>query len=198
LDQPTTSAIAKGQGGRFGDQFIPDDAESVTLVRGRERALDTISKKLERKSKWLEAHNSEGQTYYWNRETYETIWKKPKHGFLTTEEQKTANITAAPLINAQPSDSRNKHEPYGKWKKIEEKDHEDEMIDLQLPETKSQFVEVQPVVTEVFENTKIEFKEKTVSDIAKATSSKTSTVFKKRKAVDSSKRSVRRREDSDE
>lgn len=128
----------------------------------------------------------------------ETIWEKPKQGFLTLEEQKTANISAAPIIKAQPSDSSYKHEPYGKWQKIQETDHDDQMVDLQLPEQKSAFVEVMPVVSEVIEKTEIEFKEKTVSDITKVSSSKAPTSFKKRKAVDSAKRSVRRRDDSDE
>lgn len=55
--------------GRFGDQF-GGDGESQVLVRGREKAFETIAKKLEKKSKWLEAKTSEGTVYYWNRTTY--------------------------------------------------------------------------------------------------------------------------------
>ncbi len=55
-------------GSRFGDDSSSTE-ESAVLVRGRERALDTISKKFEKKSKWLEAKTSEGKTFYWNKET---------------------------------------------------------------------------------------------------------------------------------
>lgn len=56
-------------GGRFGDEF-GGDTESQVLVRGREKAFETIAKKLQKKSKWLEAETAEGKTYYWNRNTY--------------------------------------------------------------------------------------------------------------------------------
>lgn len=62
-----TEASAVPQKGRFGDDFVPE--EKRELVRGRERALDTIAKKLEKKNKWLEAKTSEGDVYYWNRQT---------------------------------------------------------------------------------------------------------------------------------
>ena len=52
---------------RFGEESSTE--ESTVLVRGRERALDTIAKKFERKSRWLERKTAEGQTYYWNKET---------------------------------------------------------------------------------------------------------------------------------
>lgn len=55
------------QKGRFGEEFVPE--EKRELVRGRERALDTIAKKLEKKNKWLEAKTSDGDVYYWNRHT---------------------------------------------------------------------------------------------------------------------------------
>lgn len=55
---------------RFGESYGTDDIESKTLVRGREKALDTIAKKFEKKSKWLEAKTAEGQIYYWHKETF--------------------------------------------------------------------------------------------------------------------------------
>lgn len=53
---------------RFGQSFS-DSGESETLVNGKKRALETISKAFERKSKWLEAKTAEGTTYYWNKDT---------------------------------------------------------------------------------------------------------------------------------
>lgn len=57
--------------GRFGEDALPE--ESKELVRGRERALDTIAKKLEKKNKWLEAVTSDGDLYYWHRDTLGTF-----------------------------------------------------------------------------------------------------------------------------
>ena len=53
---------------RFGDECSQE--ESTVLVRGRERALDTIAKRFEKKSKWLERKTAEGNTFYWNKETF--------------------------------------------------------------------------------------------------------------------------------
>lgn len=65
-----TSTSSSNTGGRYGDQFSDVGDESRTLVFGREKALDTISKQLEKKSKWLEAKTAEGTTYYWNRDSF--------------------------------------------------------------------------------------------------------------------------------
>lgn len=51
---------------RFG-QSVGDDSE--TLVSGKKRALETIAKAFEKKSKWLEAKTAEGTQYYWNKDT---------------------------------------------------------------------------------------------------------------------------------
>lgn len=65
------SSSAVPNRGRFGEDALPE--ESKELVRGRERALDTISKKLEKKNKWLEAVTSDGDFYYWHRDTLGTF-----------------------------------------------------------------------------------------------------------------------------
>ncbi len=62
------SAPATVSTNRFGQSFS-DSGESETLVNGKKRALETISKAFERKSKWLEAKTAEGTTYYWNKDT---------------------------------------------------------------------------------------------------------------------------------
>lgn len=64
------SSTSLPQKGRFGEELVQE--ESRELVRGRERALETIAKKLEKKNKWLEAKTSEGDVYYWNKETLGT------------------------------------------------------------------------------------------------------------------------------
>jgi hypothetical protein len=62
------SSTSLPQKGRFGEDFVPEE-ESRELVRGREKALDTVARKLEKKNKWLEAMSAEGDVYYWNRQT---------------------------------------------------------------------------------------------------------------------------------
>ncbi|OTF73571.1 hypothetical protein BLA29_012657, partial [Euroglyphus maynei] len=70
---------------RFGEDI--GDGESETLANGKRRALETIAKSFEKKSKWLEAKTSDGQSYYWNKETMETRKVPPKSGFLSISEQ---------------------------------------------------------------------------------------------------------------
>ena len=52
---------------RFGEDLVPEERKE--LVRGRERALDTVAQKLEKKNKWMEAVTAEGDVYYWHRDT---------------------------------------------------------------------------------------------------------------------------------
>ena len=159
-------------GGRFGDQTSSNE-ESLTLVRGREKALDTVAKKLEKKSKWLEAVNSEGETYYWNRDTYETIREKPKVGYLTIEEQKIMDISGpssssdSSRVFSGPSTSSSndssgvfRHNPYGSWQTVKEETVNPNMPDLELP-VETGFVEV-PTVLEKKVKTEVEFEEKKV------------------------------------
>lgn len=52
---------------RFGE--CSNFEEDQVRVNGMARALETISQKFEKKSKWLEAKTGEGKTYYWNKKT---------------------------------------------------------------------------------------------------------------------------------
>lgn len=63
----SSSATSQLPRSKFGDS---DVTESSTLLRGREKALETIASKMQKKSKWLEAKTAEGNTYYWHRETF--------------------------------------------------------------------------------------------------------------------------------
>lgn len=178
--------------GRFGDQSSSNE-ESLTLVRGREKALDTISKKLEKKSKWLEAVTSDGNTYYWNRETYETLSEKPKAGYLTVEEQKSLDMTGPASSSTSGSSSEVfRYNPYGSWKTVREETVDRNMPDLQLPQ-ETGFVEVPfiPVVAE--KKTEIEFEEKKV-EMKKPSSGEVN--FKKRGLKGSFFRNIKKREGS--
>ncbi|CAG2123145.1 unnamed protein product, partial [Medioppia subpectinata] len=67
-----TESTAKPMSSRYGDDDSTTGEESTTLVVGRQRALETIAKKMEKKSKWLERKTTEGKTYYVNKETFGT------------------------------------------------------------------------------------------------------------------------------
>lgn len=54
---------------RFGESS-DNYNDSDTLNNTRKRALETIAKSFEKKSKWLEAKSSDGKIYYWNKDTY--------------------------------------------------------------------------------------------------------------------------------
>lgn len=45
-------------------------------------------------SMWCEAKSDEGYTYYWNVKTNETIWEKPKEGYMTLKEYNHINQVA--------------------------------------------------------------------------------------------------------
>lgn len=62
----SSSRVDLPSGSKYGDT---DESESTTLIKGREKALETIASKMLKKSKWLEAKTAEGNIYYWNRET---------------------------------------------------------------------------------------------------------------------------------
>ncbi|RWS25862.1 hypothetical protein B4U80_00601, partial [Leptotrombidium deliense] len=181
--------------GRYGDSHVEE--ESTTLVRGREKALDTIAKSLERKAKWLEAKTAEGNIYYWNRDTYETRNKPPKSGFLSLDEQLRMNITNAPGDMSVPSTSKTfKIEPYGKWQVVNDKPYNENMVDLQLPNSTLPQLAEQPVVTLTDERKKIEFKEKVVETLdPKRKAGECSFTFKKRKT--DTKRCLRQRDEGE-
>lgn len=81
-------------GSRFGDESSQE--ESTVLVRGRERALETIAKKFEKKSKWLEGKTAEGKTYYWNKETMGLLYSLFAHTFNSTHPLTNDNLFQRP------------------------------------------------------------------------------------------------------
>ncbi|XP_075588154.1 uncharacterized protein LOC124493529 [Dermatophagoides farinae] len=122
---------------RFGEDF--DNVESETLANGKRRALETIAKSFEKKSKWLEAKTSDGESYYWNKETMETRKDPPKSGFLTILEQeqfKMATQQAGPSTKDDNNDDVRpgvyRIDPYGGWRTVDKYDTS-KMVDLQLP-----------------------------------------------------------------
>lgn len=45
-------------------------------------------------SLWCEARTDDGDTYYWNVKTNESVWSKPKEGFMSLAEYEKLNIVA--------------------------------------------------------------------------------------------------------
>ena len=195
LSQASSSTSVTNRG-RFGEDLSAE--ESMTLVKGREKALDTVAKKLEKKFKWLERKTAEGQIFYFNRETFESSREKPKDGFVPLSEQDgTEYDVQEPSSTEVPSWQSSIPDPFGRWESVKTKEEiEGEAVDLQLPKNED---DDPPVVPEKLLEAKaavkkepITFTEKTLD---KPMSSKTNIEFKKRKLNDNTKKNVRRRND---
>jgi len=184
---------------RFGQSF---GDESEVLVNGKKRALETIAKSFEKKTKWLEAKTAEGSTYYWNKHTLETRYDVPKSGFLSLAEQSQfKNIPSS--SHAKNDDFTNLSYHRCGWTTVEKQQNDEhKIIDLQLPsQDVSQIVlDIKQSSTEENdtknggEDDPIVFQEKTVADFKKPTKSTEQNVsFKKRTNV---KRNIRSRDES--
>lgn len=202
--RPSSSTSKVISTNRFGEDF--GDAESQTLANGKRRALETIAKSFEKKSKWLEAKTSDGDSYYWNKETMETRKDPPKSGFLSIIEQEQLKMATQQSGTSNTDDDDVKSEvyridPYGGWKTIEKYDTS-KMVDLQLPGQ-----DVAQIVAEI-EQTKqeeeresregkrpaFEFQERTVEslDTKKSKNDKTISIgFKQRKQKQTNQRNIR-------
>ena len=197
--------------GRFGEDAVPEE-ESRELVRGRERALETVASKLEKRSRWLEARTAEGDVYYWNRQTFgkflfsayfeynlicllnlETVREKPKSGFLSLAEQESSAGTGIlPVVPLEYTSTDSSAGPYGSWQPVE---HNQllQMPDLQLPENENaeSADDVEPVIPPELRE-EVKFEEKVISKKL-APSNET---FKKRNVAGDKRRNVRKRESS--
>lgn len=84
-------------------------------------------------SLWCEARTEDGDTYYWNVKTNESVWKKPKEGFMSLEEYEKLNEVAIrqqeehkklemknSIENADEIASRYNREQLKKYQKITE------------------------------------------------------------------------------
>lgn len=189
--KPSTSVPNRG---RFGEDFSGE--ESLVLVRGREKALQTVADKLEKKQKWLERKTAEGDVFYFNKETFESTREKPKDGYVPLLEQDgTEYDSLIPTSEEVPSWQSAIPAPFGRWEEVKTKEEVDkDLVDLQLPAEEDDEEEEQEVVAVPQQNIKkeITFTEKTLE---KPMSSKTNVEFKKRKVNDNAKRNVRQRRD---
>lgn len=182
--------------GRFGETSNEDDRYREL---GREKALETIASKMEKKSQWLESKTAEGTSFYWNRKTFETVWEPPKQGYLTVEEQGNMNIgtTTSPPIPRPPSDY--KYNPLGSWQTVEQTPSIDSsMPDLQLPPSANKLSSSELKVLEIGSKKEevFEFKEKTLETPLKPSKKRepgSGFMIKKRKITESHPKSSRQR-----
>ncbi|KAH8324337.1 hypothetical protein KR074_005794, partial [Drosophila pseudoananassae] len=71
-----------------GDSDEEEDNRRVTVGKvGTDAAAPDASL-------WVEGKSDEGHTYYWNVKTNESVWEKPKEGFLSYEEYERINQLA--------------------------------------------------------------------------------------------------------
>ncbi|XP_074596781.1 uncharacterized protein LOC141851881 isoform X1 [Brevipalpus obovatus] len=118
------------------NRFGFDDSEKTEQYQnlGREKALEAITSKMEKKAQWLESKTGEGVSFYWNRKTLDTKWEPPKEGFMSIEEQQRLGMsTTTGPINSAGQPETLKYNPLGQWRTVEEKHDSEEDIDFQLP-----------------------------------------------------------------
>lgn len=97
----------------------------------RKKAAAAAAAEVKDPSLWCEARTDDGDTYYWNVKTNESVWKKPKEGFMSLAEYEKLNELAVQqqeeqkhqemkrsIENADESASRYNREQLKKYKKI--------------------------------------------------------------------------------
>lgn len=78
---------------------VLEEEERAKWERMRRRAaglppIDPSTTTVVENSMWCEAKSDDGNTYYWNVKTNETVWEKPKEGFMTLKEYNRINQVA--------------------------------------------------------------------------------------------------------
>lgn len=63
-------------------------------ANGLPPTTDSAGNPVVENSMWCEAKSDEGHTYYWNVKTNETVWEKPKEGYMTLKEYNRINQVA--------------------------------------------------------------------------------------------------------
>ncbi|XP_074596782.1 WW domain-binding protein 4-like isoform X2 [Brevipalpus obovatus] len=173
------------------NRFGFDDSEKTEQYQnlGREKALEAITSKMEKKAQWLESKTGEGVSFYWNRKTLDTKWEPPKEGFMSIEEQQRLGMsTTTGPINSAGQPETLKYNPLGQWRTVEEKHDSEEDIDFQLPKKRRELSKGEQKAAQIASNLsteeKFEFKEKTLevsSKHAKSCANSVATFSFKRK-----------------
>lgn len=172
-------------------QYVAEQARLKERAEQRQEEAESTSSS--QVKTWFEAKSPEGETYYWNMETGESIWEKPTSGCISLSEQQAVVSD----IDERKDDEgavgpKPRGNPYGEWQEVKPK--EMPKIDLQLPEKPQ---DVQEVVISISPDvpTKVKFLEKTVGSVESC--GEGDAVFKKRKIAGRSGRNVRQRTDED-
>ncbi|KAG7172460.1 WW domain-binding protein 4-like [Homarus americanus] len=193
-------------------------ASNAEIVVGNKKTIeDTKTSDAPVIKNWYEAQSPEGYTYYWNTETGESKWEVPEEGFLSTSEQEKLNkkntkdsnshtknsISKKESPAAKVSSSKStsvssqpvtygpakKAEAYSSWQQVQTEPQQP-AVDYQLP----QIVEEGYYGPEVsIRKQEVSFREKTVTLSSSDRESLGNIGFKKRKAAQDNKKSMRRR-----
>lgn len=173
----------------FAQSRFGDNQDNMSVIKGREKALETIAKKMKLKYNWLERKTAEGEIFYFNRETFESSRDKPKDGYVPLAEQDGSEYndhtpSEVPAWQSEIPDA------FGRWQEVKSKEQiAAESVDLQLP--KDEYEETPPV-----EEAKLSVKQETTfteKTLEKPLSTKTDVGFKKRKFADKAMKNVRQR-----
>ncbi|KAK7082004.1 WW domain binding protein 4 [Halocaridina rubra] len=185
-------------------------SRNAEIVVGKTSREETKAPETTRRKKWHEAKSPEGASYYWNIETGASRWEVPEEGFFSLVEQeklknkkkekkekkekkasackdkeKNSTTVSAPSVVYGPVQ---KAEAYSTWEQIEKSD--EPAVDYQLPQTEEKYYG--PEIT--FKNPEVTFSQKTVT-LSSMEKSQGSVAFKKRKGLQDSKKTMRRRTD---
>lgn len=80
------------------DVFEEEERARREQMRRRASGLPAITDSegnvIKENSMWCEAKSDEGHTYYWNVKTNETVWEKPKEGYMSLKEYNQINQVA--------------------------------------------------------------------------------------------------------
>lgn len=133
----SSRAIARAQSRKAVDpmalQNYESDEEFGPNVSRKPATAGNPAAEVKDPSLWCEARTDNGDTYYWNVKTNESIWEKPKEGFMTLAEYEKLNEIAIKqqeekqqqemkhtIENAGEIASRFNREQLKKYKKITE------------------------------------------------------------------------------
>ncbi|CAN8006530.1 unnamed protein product, partial [Ixodes hexagonus] len=174
-------------------------AEQVRLKERAEQRQDEVTESTSSSQvkTWFEAKSPEGETYYWNMESGESIWEEPASGYISLAEQQAviADVDERKVSGMEDEGAvgpKPRGNPYGEWQEVKPKVVPN--IDLQLPD-KPQGIE--EVVISISQDvpTKVKFLEKTVGSVESC--GEGDAVFKKRKFGGRLARNVRQRTEED-
>lgn len=110
-------------------QYAAEEARLKERAAEKQEEVGSLSS-AEVVKPWFEAVTPEGETYYWNMKTGESIWEKPSLGYVSLAEQQLQDEQVKPK-EAPEEEEEEKEEavigpkprgkPYGEWQEVKPK-----------------------------------------------------------------------------